>query len=295
MAQFRRNHEKQPGQFMFRLLILAIGIIALVFWLYGAMNETPGETVGISPDPVDGMNIAWPLDDLTDQIVQHSSYTLGYNEASEQASWVGYELTREQLNRPRVQRKDWYDEDPEVLTQSAHHRDYSRSGYTRGHLIPAADRGYDRKLMDETFYMSNISPQLRGFNGGVWRDLEEHVRDWARRHRTLYIFTGPVLHQLDGNTIGKTSEVEVPEMFYKVVWAPGVGSIGFLMPNETSTRPLMDFAVSVDDVEAKTGIDFFKDMMPVSSEEKIESSFIERLWPIDQQRFRRRVNEWNRN
>lgn len=276
-----------------RLMLLGMGIALLVFWLQRQMNSPSVNSKKADPSP-QNTEMTWPLDDLTDQIVIHSTYSLGYNEESEQASWVGYQLTREQLNRPRVKRKDWFEEDPLVLTKSAHHRDYSGSGYTRGHLIPAADRAFSREAVDETFFMSNMSPQLRAFNGGVWRDLEEHVRDWARKHKELYIFTGPVLHELNGKYIGKSSQVEVPEQFYKVLWAPGVGSIGFVMPNQISTRPLMDFAVSVDQVESVAEIDFFKDMMPGRDEEKIESQFDETLWPIDEQRYRKRVDEWNR-
>lgn len=279
---------------MMRLMILGMGIALLVFWLQGQMKNTSSSDQRSEKLPSSSVDLTWPLDELTDQIVIHSTFSLGYNEDSEQASWVGYKLTREQLNRPRVKRKDWFEEDPLVLTSSAHHRDYSRSGYTRGHLIPAADRAFERAAVDETFFMSNISPQLRGFNGGVWRDLEEHVRDWARKHEELYVFTGPVLNELDGAFIGKSSQVEVPEEFYKVIWAPGVGCIGFIMPNQVSTRPLMEFAVSVDQVEKVTEMDFFKDMMEERNEEKLEASFDESKWPVDTRRFKKRVEEWNR-
>ena len=95
-----------------------------------------------------------------------------------------------------------------------------QSGYDRGHLCPAADMTHSAEAMEETFLMSNISPQLPVFNRGIWKSLEKQVRDWGEKER-IYIVTGPVFKDNKGK-IGRTG-VTVPGFFYKVVYAPGPG------------------------------------------------------------------------
>jgi endonuclease G len=225
------------------------------------------------------------------ELILHQHYALSYLEKYEQAQWVAYELTTEELNVPRVPRTDWFYADDAVKTQSAVHRDYSNSGFTRGHLAPAADMAFDTLAMRESFYMSNISPQQRAFNGGIWRELEELVRDWARDAGSLYVVTGPVLNDDLKDRIGG-NEVVVPESFYKVLFdqtSEKPRGIAFVVPNERSDRPLMTYAVSIDAVEALTGIDFF----PSMAVDKWEATFDSRLWPVDDYRFRKRIEDWN--
>src|SRR5690606_37019502 len=110
---------------------------------------------------------------------------------------------------------DWFEKDAAIPTGSADFYDYKGSGYTKGHLVPSADRAWNRKVNEETFLMSNISPQAYHFNGGVWRELEENVRDWARENDRLFIVTGPVIGQ-SRERIG-SNQVTVPEAFFKAI------------------------------------------------------------------------------
>ncbi|MEN0048831.1 MAG: DNA/RNA non-specific endonuclease, partial [Bacteroidota bacterium] len=188
-----------------------------------------------------------------------------------------------------------YRPDPKVKTKSATTYDYRGSGYDRGHLLPVGDRKFSFDAMDETFFMSNISPQERHFNGGIWRELEENVRDWARKYRKVYIVTGSVLTEKRKDRIGK-NKVSVPQSFYKVILdisEPELKAIGFIIPNETSKKPLQEYAVSIDEVEELTGIDFFPDLMENELEKKLESKFNNRLWEYDERRFETRVSVWN--
>lgn len=293
MVKLKTNHESQPGSFMMRMMILGMGIFALMVYLSrsGSLGDQWMEKAAGTPDNTVEMG-EFPLDDSTDQIVEHDFYTLGYNNHSEQASWVAYTLTKESLAKKNVPRTDWFEEDDAVLDKSAHHRDYSSSGYTRGHLAPAGDMAFSKEAMEQSFLMSNMSPQLRAFNGGVWRELEECVRDWAWKKEQLHIVTGPVLKGLKGEFIGKGTKIEVPERYYKVL-TDGQHAIGFLLPNQLSTRPLQDFMVSVDDVEKATGIDFYKGVLSERREEALESTFDPALWKVSQGRFKKRLNEWN--
>lgn len=228
-------------------------------------------------------------------IVHHRHFSLSYVEKYELSEWVAYPLTRVQLNQPKFNRPDQFNPDYAVKTGSAFHRDYTGSGYTRGHLVPAADMAWDSITLRETFYMSNITPQLEHFNEGVWRELEEQTRDWVRKYRRLYIVSGPVLSTIQ-ERIGQ-SRVGVPRMFFKVLLdldEPEQKSIGFIIPNDISNEPLKNYAVSVDSIERLTGLNFFGELIDDRSEEKIERTYDIKLWPFHPQRFQWRINEWNK-
>ena len=202
------------------------------------------------------MNFYLPTS-ITSQIVKHRYYTLSYNEKAEQAEWVAYELKKDYIKRSDFKRP-FFIEDPKVLTQSADWRNYKKSGYDKGHLCPAADMEFDINAYNDTFFTSNISPQNRDFNGGIWNRLEQKVRFWAVKYDGLYVVTGGVLKG-DLKAIGK-EDVLVPKYFYKVLLSSYKGNykmLAFLMPNEKSSKPIFNYVVSVDQLESITGIDFF--------------------------------------
>lgn len=157
------------------------------------------------------------------EIVRHTYYTLSFNSRHKQANWVYYTLELEGKERV-AERTDRFREDKKVPSGSAKPSDYIKSGYDRGHLCPAADMAHSAEAMEETFLMSNISPQLPVFNRGIWKSLEKLVRDWGEKER-IYIVTGPVFKDNKGK-IGRTG-VTVPGFFYKVVYAPGPGKCCF--------------------------------------------------------------------
>lgn len=226
-------------------------------------------------------------------LIHHQYYSLSYHEDHEQAEWVAYRLDRRMLEGKRSSRPDMFMEDNTIPGGSAEDNDYRGSGYTRGHLVPAADMAFNDEAMRQTFYFSNVSPQLAKFNGGIWRELEENVRDWARKEGLLYLVSGPVLKWPQMAEIGRNS-LTVPSAFYKIIYAPdekGGKSIAFIIPNEMSESPIDDYAVSIDSIETITGIDFF----PGMEIDEIEAAFDIKLWPISRQKFKRRIETWNRN
>ncbi len=230
------------------------------------------------------------------EVIEGPYFTLAYSEEHEQAVWVAYELTKDQVRTGIAERTDWFEEDTRVSTGSAVYKDYSGSGYSRGHLAPAADFSFDQEAMDQTFLMSNISPQVKQFNGGIWRELEEQIRDWTKREGALIIVTGPVFSGKQVRRIGK-NEVAVPDAFYKVVLdhrEPEIKGIAFLIPHEVSDRHLLEYAMSIRALEEATGIDFFSDLWSGRSEEdRIEKQVEPKQWPVDERRYRRRVEDWN--
>ncbi|RXG12708.1 DNA/RNA non-specific endonuclease [Leeuwenhoekiella aestuarii] len=210
-------------------------------------------------------------------LVHHQYYTLSYNEAAEQAAWVAYMLTRDQLKSVEVSRP-YFDIDAAVGTGAADWRNYKNSGYDRGHLCPAGDRSFSSQAYNETFLTSNISPQLHEFNGGVWNRLENKIRDWARKYDKVTIITGGVLADPLA-TIGHENVI-VPRAFYKIVLretASGYTCLAFLIPHSESDRDLKAFVVSVDSLEAVTGIDFFPKLVD-SEENRIEKEKLLKDW-----------------
>ncbi|MFT7035662.1 MAG: endonuclease G [Cyclobacteriaceae bacterium] len=223
-------------------------------------------------------DFAWPAYTQDDAIVEHQFYTLAYNEKTEQANWIAYSLSAANLKNAQFKRKDNFKSDPGVSTESASPTDYAKSGYDRGHLAPAADFTWTKEGLDESFYMSNMSPQVPGFNRGIWKNLEGQVRTWAMENHKLYIVTGPVV-QKRADKIGK-NKVSVPQYYYKAILdiqEPGLKAIGFLMKNEKSSKDIMSFAMSIDELEEFTGLDFFPSV-PDELEGKLESAMDKGLW-----------------
>lgn len=215
-----------------------------------------------------------------DQLVRRVGYSLKYKEEYELPAWVAYVLTSDQIGGGE-ERENEFMPDPVIRTGTATSSDYTKSGFDRGHMAPAADFKNSYQVMKETFYMSNICPQEPNFNRGIWLDLEKMVRVWAVKYDKVYVVTGPVLKN-GLPTIGRVNKVAVPEQFYKVILyvkPPYVKGIAFLMDNKASEAPLSSFVVSIDQVERLTGIDFFP-KLPDSIERKVEE--------------RSNANEWYR-
>lgn len=213
----------------------------------------------------------------TDEIIYHLGYSLLYCEEHEQAFWVAYQLTKEEAIKI-YDRTNNFKPDPKVKTGTATDDDYKGTGYDRGHLAPAADMGWSQIAVSESFYYSNMSPQNQSFNRGIWKKLEELVRNWAIENDNVYIVTGPVL--TNGlKTIGP-NKVSVPHYYYKVILDytnPEIKGIGFILPNEPSSKPLQSFVVTIDSVEKVTGLDFFS-KLPDTQEQYIESNICISCW-----------------
>jgi endonuclease G len=244
---------------------------------YQTTESTEKEKISTQKETLDDMLIELPAYAKNDQIIYHYAYTLCYDEKYEQASWVAYELTKNELIK-RYDRTNRFIIDNAVQTRTADDQDYKRSGYDRGHLAPAGDMSWSATAMQESFYYSNMSPQDPSFNRGIWKKLEEQVRTWADEMGAVYIVTGPVLRG-NLNTIGN-NQVAIPNYYYKVVLSNTDGNakaIGFILKNEGSKSSLYNYAVSIDSVEKFTGIDFFPNLSD-ELEKKIEKSYCVSCW-----------------
>ncbi|MCF0197006.1 MAG: DNA/RNA non-specific endonuclease, partial [Bacteroidaceae bacterium] len=138
--------------------------------------------------------------------------------------------------------------------------DYRGSGYDRGHMCPSADCKHTRQSQNDCFLLSNMCPQLHALNAGDWEQLERRCRQWATEYDSIFIVCGPILEKdVTYKRVGENG-VTVPEQFYKVVLRltkDGAEAIGFIMNNSDETHPLPYYAVTVDSVERRTGINFF--------------------------------------
>ncbi|ELH4833058.1 DNA/RNA non-specific endonuclease [Vibrio harveyi] len=212
----------------------------------------------------------------SDQFLCRDGYAVGYNYDTKNADWVAYHITAESVNITN-KRSNSFKEDTEMPDYARSTlADYKGSGYDRGHLAPSATMDFTRESMKQSFLMSNMSPQLPGFNRVGWRVLEEHVRDLANEYNELYVVTGPIYQGNEG-TIG--NGVVIPSAFYKVILDPSFDeAIAFIVPHrDVSSSELANFITTIDEVERQTGLDFFA-QTPDSIEDNMESVKWEEMW-----------------
>lgn len=237
----------------------------------------------LSCQDIDLNNIEIPTitDERSDRIITHKGFTLSYNYDWKIPNWVAYELTDIEV-MGEVPRYDKFKPDPMVPQNvSATTNDYKHSGYDRGHLAPAADMKWDEQAMRESFYLSNICPQNPNLNGGVWKDLEEQVRDLASQKGSIFVACGPIV--TDASTTIGENKVVVPQAFFKVLLQEEedgtIHTIGFVYENISGRKPMSTYAMTVDEVEEITGIDFFPSL-PNKIEKKTESEVDFTKWTL---------------
>jgi len=215
---------------------------------------------------------------LNDTVVHHKGFSFVYSSEHRQAYWVAYDLSRNKLLK-LAERGDKFVADPKVKGTNFT-KDYAKSGFDRGHLAPAADMSYNDTCMLESFYYTNMSPQVPSFNRGIWKSLEELIREWAMAYDTIQLATGPVLHE--GLAKLGSNQLSIPRAYYKVVLLHTKTSgksqgIGFILENAASKLPLSSFACTIDDVEKVTGIDFFP-ILEDTLELELESTLCLPCW-----------------
>lgn len=209
-------------------------------------------------------------------VKDYTGFTVGFNASNRTPDWVGWELTADEAFGHESRSDNfWQDYDLNGCPAPA---DYRNSGYDKGHLCPAADQKWSAMAMSDCFVMANMAPQAHALNAGAWKTLEEKERLWARRDSAIVIVAGPIYYNSDRMSIG--DGVRVPSAFYKVLLAPYLPeprAIGFIYPNMQSPGNMADYAMSVDEVEKITGLDFFSNL-PDELENKVESRFSFNEW-----------------
>ena len=216
-------------------------------------------------------------------LYSYKAFNLEFSPIHMQARWVGYFVSRERLEAKSMKRKGiGFEKDERIRGGSAEDSDYKRSGYDRGHLVPARDMAFSKDAFLESFLFSNISPQAPSFNRGKWGELEKFVRKLATKYDMLYVITGPILPNTESDeweSIG-ANKVFVPLYFFKALLfysKEKVEAIAFIMPNKKLKESLDFFACSVDYMEEVVGLDVFASL-PDEIEEMAEKEYNEAFW-----------------
>lgn len=208
---------------------------------------------------IDRSRIELPALSNEDYIIEYEGYTSSYDMLTRTPEWVAYELTKDETYGEAVREGKFFSPDERVLLPQPDDYDYRGSGWTRGHMAPAADFRWSDDAMWDTFHFTNCCPQDEDLNNGMWNTLEKKCRTWARRHGSIYIVTGPVIGENRYGTIGD-SHVVVPDAFFKAVLTHDGSrwqSIAFVMQNSPRNENMQNCAMSVDELEELTGFDFF--------------------------------------
>ena len=199
-------------------------------------------------------------------------FILSFNQTTGVPDWVMERLTPSVLVGAADRKHSRFKRDPD-LNKSPGLSDYRKSGYDRGHMAPAANMKWDQAAMDESFYFSNMAPQVGpGFNRGIWARLEAKIRDWTKERGDLIVITGPVYYDylpVIGNGI------VVPDAFYKIIYSPSQHqALALILPNRKITaKDFTPHQVTIDQVEALTGYDFLSNLPSLAENETTP------LWP----------------
>jgi endonuclease G len=217
-----------------------------------------------------------------------ASLTSSYDRRTRNPFWVAEHITPESLAMSNGDRKHSYFAEDVAIPEKfrARLRDYARSGYDRGHQVPAADAKWSQEAMDDTFALSNMCPQVgEGFNRDYWAHFEDFCRRLTMRYPSVRIVTGPLYlprREPDGKwrvsyeVIGNPPNVSVPTHFYKVIFAED-GRVGgsvalgaFVLPNAVipNGKPLQDFEVPIEAIERASGLEFAT-KLPVTRTKKL--------------------------
>jgi endonuclease G len=288
---------------------ISIFAAALCVLASAAAAQNAGDNAGFTPGPNNDPETCSELwkavglpeyargDERDTTIVCHTRYVLSHNNDAKTPDWVLEHLTAAQIAGNNKRPKMKFQPDPSLdPTKRAVDSDYVNSGFDRGHQAPSDDFKAEIEWMKESFFLSNIVPQVGiGFNRDIWAELERHVRGLAHARNELYVITGPVYP--NGNTPititaaankchneivlnpparksicggkGECKEggVIVPNAMYKIVYDPTMRRVNaFLMPNinhrdaKNFSEPLdyiRKFQVTVQALEQVTELDFF--------------------------------------
>lgn len=244
--------------------------------------------------------------------VKEVNYSLEWNNDMKHAQWVAFIFDKDNCAK-NVQRSDDFVADPDLPTNmQVDNSFHTNDGFDRGHLCASYDRAYSTETNKQTFYFSNMSPQLNEFNAGIWMTLENEVQSWGSltstgKYDTVYVAKGGTLNYLLKNFTGTKGQDNViptttaegftvkglacPAYYFMAILArkaDAYSAIGFIIPHAQNLKPIAggsqftvadikNYAVSIDELEEKTGLDFFCNL-PDKTEDEIESELDLDAW-----------------
>lgn len=219
------------------------------------------------------------------------TYSAEYDCTKKHTRWVAFTFDNVS-NKKNTNRSDKWGNDPKIPSAYRTYDSDYKSPYNKGHLVASADRYITTEANVQTFYYSNMSPQISSFNGGIWSSMENKVRDWAKplnASDTLYIVKGGKIDGTiaDGTLIEYTgNQVAVPKNYFMAILSlkggtsPQYKAIAFYIDQKNySSSSISSYVVSIDELEEKTGIDFFHNL-PDNIENEVERSYNKSDWGL---------------
>ena len=225
------------------------------------------------------------------------NYSIEWDAKLKANRWTCYELY-DVLLKKNVKRQDAFQQDPEIpANEQTSPDDYRGSGFSRGHLCPSGDRCYSYEQNKQTFYLSNMQPQIQGHNGGVWQQLEDKVRSWAGKCDTLYVVKAATIDKAEyicnKKDLNEIAEKEgkpagslhfpgiVPKYFYMALLAYDkktntYRALGIWSPHYKKSK--YDY-ITIEELQKRTGIDFFcnlDDTIEKAVEATVDSDYWEK-------------------
>ncbi len=187
------------------------------------------------------------------KLIKYSSYEVMFDTIECAPVYSAYIITKSEISHHSIKRaKERFKNDKSVSCVKV--KNYTNSGYDKGHLTPAADMEYSQQSMDDCFYITNICPQLHDFNAGIWEHLEMKVRDWAEKYDSLLIISAPVLE-----TCIKKGNLTVPTQFYKIIYSIQQNTAtAFLMDANLIEGSIFNYQTTVSKIDSITKLNYFK-------------------------------------
>lgn len=228
-------------------------------------------------------NYALPKLKNEEKLIEHKALYLVYDEIHEQAKWVAHKISTNIIEGTQGRSND-FREDTLINSGSAQEKDYfikttntngsfsyDGFGFDRGHLAPSADFRWSKAALSESYFYSNMSPQLPEFNRECWAKLENSLRNYViENNQSLLVVTGPVLSNDLKKIERSVNNVSIPNYFFKAVLdINNEKSVAYLFPHKKNEYPIDYYAISIDSLEKITGLDFFNNLED-TLENKIE-------------------------
>lgn len=276
----KRNNKKSSNLFdlaktTVKTALWIVIVFALIFllgrFIYNDLYPTPKIEV-----QANGLTDVKLPAEMKNVVCQYSGFTSYFNPDTHIPNCVAYEIIESETTGDEPRKKSF--EADHTIDGCAESSDYRNSGYDRGHMAPAADMKWSKVAMEESFLMTNICPQVKSLNSGIWHRLEQRVREWAARDSSIIVVCGPIF--TPGKPVEQIGEigVAVPHRFFKALYAPGRNiGIAFIFDNDKVKGELRKYAVTIDSVERETGLDLFYNL-PDDIENEVENQCNYKLW-----------------
>ena len=294
---------------LFYIRLLAFAILPLTFLSCSSDDEETGSSkqknenanILTASTPNEILRLEFPkIKGGNNLVIVHSTskygvtYSLEWDCSKKSQRWSCYEMYagNSVANTGRYVAKNGEEQYPQDTSIPKEYRfaqdPFYYSGYDHGHICPSADRLSSSEANKQTFFLSNMQPQVNGFNAGIWEKMEEQVRTWNKSsfRDTLYVCKGGTIDNADQIITTTSKGLIVPKYFFMAILcknALGYKALGFCVEHKANKDTgLAKYVVNIDTLEKYTGIDFFCNL-PDNIEKSVEGLNVEnvkRAWGL---------------